>query len=225
MIAVVSCTYHLPEPTELQLFPDEERFLKKVRKHFLNPNEPWHRLFGERFLQQLRRKLDEGDVSLVGEAYDKAVAVLDVGLCYAEEQPLYLRVLEEVERDGVTVLREAYHLIARQGYKVVAHGGKVRTVYFMGKSACDSYFTLFKEAWSTTRARALARQYVDRDSGAVVRPLRREWFSPENWAVCPNPHQQARGPGGGPRHHRRRPGRLPADIEDWLEQADQAGDE
>jgi hypothetical protein len=56
---------------------------------------------------------------------------------------------------------EGYFLLAEPGFKVVAHGGVVRTAYFIAKTPGDSAFTLFRQAWKAIKARALTRQYVD----------------------------------------------------------------
>jgi hypothetical protein len=194
VIALETRSYRLPAEVSLRIFPDQDRFLVKVRKHFLNPNEPWVRLFGAAFLQQLGRKLNAADVSLVAEAYRKAVEIIDEGVRFAEQQPLYLRIEEEIEQGGRTSRRQVLYLLGRYGFKIVAHGGKIRSAYFMTKSPRDSYFTLFKEAWGALRARALARRYFDSESDQAIVNVGVEFYNRQTWTDCPNPHRKPRRP-------------------------------
>lgn len=108
---------------------------------------------------------------------------------------------------------DGYLLLAESGFKVVAQSVIVRTANFLAKTPGDSAFTLFREAWKAIKARALMRQYVDHKAGRTVLHRRVEWFSPENWARCPNPHRKPRmSP---------QPGKpLPPEVEYWLQRVD-----
>lgn len=214
MIAIQTRSYELPSTTALAFFKDEEQFARKVRDHFLNPCEPWSRLLGVHFLRQVGQKLAAGEVSVLEEAYERAVPVLDGGIGFAAELPLFVHYQAEVAYGGRKMSRhQGYLLLAEAGFKVVAHGGTVRTAYFLTKTPGDSYFTLFKEAWRAIKARALTRQYVDHKGGRTVLHQQVEWYSPENWAHCPNPHRKPRSA--------IRPARpLSPDVEHWLAQVE-----
>jgi hypothetical protein len=211
MIAIKTRSYELPSATALAFFKDEEHFARKVRDHFLNPGEPWSRLLGVHFLRQLGQKLSAGEVSVLEEAYERALPVLDGGIRFAAGLPLFVRYEAEVAYgEGKMSRHEGYFLLAEAGFKVVAHGGIVRTAYFLTKTPGDSSFTLFKEAWRAIKARALMRQYVDHKAGRTVRHLRVEWFNTENWAHCPNPHRN-------PRSSARPAKPLSPEVEYWLQ--------
>src|SRR5262249_23093190 len=182
MITIQTRTYELPTATTLAFFRDEEHFARKVRDHFLNPGEPWSRLLGVHFLRQLGQKLSAGEVSVLEAAYERALPVLDSGIGFAAALPLFVRYqAESTYGEGKMSRHEGYFLLAEAGFKVVAHGGIVRTAYFLTKTPGDSSFTLFKEAWRAIKARALTRQYVDHKAGRTVLQRQVEWFSPENW--------------------------------------------
>jgi hypothetical protein len=212
MITIQTRSYELPAATSLAFFKDEEHFARKVRDHFLNPGEPWSRLLGVHFLRQVGQKLAAGEVSVLEEAYGRTVPVLDGGIGFAAALPLFVRYRAELDYgEGKMSRHQGYFLLAEAGFKVVAHGGTVRTAYFLTKTPGDSYFTLFKEAWRAIKARALTRQYVDHKGGRTVLHRRVEWFSPENWAHCPNPYRK-------PRSSARPAKPLPPEVEYWLEQ-------
>jgi hypothetical protein len=212
MISIQTRSYQLPKATPLAFFKDEEQFARKVRDHFLNPGEPWSRLLGVHFLRQLGQKLTAGEVSVLEEAYERTLPVLDSGIDFAAVLPLFVRFQAEfVFGEGKMNCHQGFFLLAEAGFKLVAHGGIVRTAYFLTKTPGDSYFTLFREAWRAIKARALTRQYVDHKGGRTVRHRSVEWFSPENWAHCPNPHRKPKS------------SVLPAkplspEVEYWLEQ-------
>jgi hypothetical protein len=211
MITIQTRTYQLPTATNLAFFRDEEHFAQKVRDHFLNPSEPWSRLLGVHFLRQLGQKLASREVSVLEAAYDRALPVLDGGISFAAALPLFVRYqAESAYGEGKMHRHEGYFLLAEAGFKVVAHGGIVRTAYFLSKTPGDSAFTLFREGWKAIKARALTRQYVDVKGGRTVLHRRVEWFSPENWARCPNPHRK-------PRTAPRPAKPLPPDVEYWLQ--------
>lgn len=216
MITIQTRSYQIPTTTTLAFFRDQEHFVRKVRDHFLNPGEPWSRLLGVHFLRQLSQKLAAGEVSVLEAAYDRVLPVLDGGIGFAAALPLFIRYLAESDYgDGHMRRHEGYFFLAEAGFKVVAHGGIVRTAYFLAKTPGDSAFTLFRKAWKAIKARALRPQYVDHRAGRTVRHLRVEWFSPENWARCPNPHRKPRT---SPR-----PGRpLPPEVEYWLQRVDES---
>jgi hypothetical protein len=216
MINIQSRTYPLPTATDLFFFRDEEHFARKVRDHFLNPNEPWSRLLGVRFLRRLGQKLACNDVSALEAAYERALPVLDRGIAFAAALPLFVRYQAElVYRDGTTHRQEGYFFVAEPGFRVVAHGGTVCTAYFLAKTPADSAFTLFRQAWKAIKARTLRRQYVDAKWNRIIRYHRVEWFSPENWERCPNPHRK---PAVGPRPAES----LPPDVHYWLQQVEES---
>lgn len=214
MIRIQSRSYDLPTTTTLAFFREEAHFARKVRDHFLNPIEPWSRLLGVNFLRQLGQKLAAGEVSVLQAAYDRVLPALDEGIGFAAALPLFVRYQAESDYGDRNMRRdEGYFLLAEAGFKVVAHGGIVRTAYFLAKTPEDSAFTLFREAWKAIKARALRRQYVDHKAGWTVLHRRVEWFSPENWARCPNPHRK-------PRTSPRQGEPLPPDVEYWLQRVD-----
>lgn len=212
MITIQTKSYELPSPTKFTFFKGDEHFARKVHDHFLNPCEPWSRLLGVNFLRRVGQKLGGGEVSILEEVYDKALPVLDGAIRFAASLPVFVHYEADSDYGGRgKSCYEGYYLLAEAGFKIVAHGGVVRTAYFLAKTPGDSYFTLFKEAWRAIKARALTRQYVDHKGGRVVAHRRVEWFSPENWARCPNPHRK-------PRMSARPAKPLSPEIEFWLEQ-------
>lgn len=52
MVNVQNRIYSLPDGRQIQVvfFGDEEHFRHTLTDHFLNPQEPWERLFGAKFL-------------------------------------------------------------------------------------------------------------------------------------------------------------------------------
>lgn len=89
MITIQTRSYDLPTATTLAFFRDEEHFVRKVRDHFLNPDEPWSRLLGVHFLRQLGQKLAVGEVSVLKAAYDRTLPMLDRGIGFAAALPLF----------------------------------------------------------------------------------------------------------------------------------------
>jgi hypothetical protein len=212
MITIQTRSYELPSATSLAFFKDESHFARKVRDHFLNPGEPWSRLLGVHFLRQLGQKLAAGEVSVLEEAYERSLPVLDQGIGFAAALPLYVRFqAESAYGEGKMSCHQGYYLLAEAGFKLVAQGGIIRTAYFLTKTPEDSYFTLFKEAWRAIKARALTQKYIDYKGGRTVLHRRVDWFSPENWARCPNPHRK-------PQTSVRPVKPLSPEVEFWLEQ-------
>lgn len=214
MITIETRSYELPSRTELAFFKDENHFKLKVCDHFLNPAEPWSRLLGVKFLRRVRQKLAAGEVSVLEQVYADAIPVLDEGVQFAVDLPLFVRFEAEFSfGGGRNSTHEGWYMLAKAGFKVVAHGGIVRTAYFVSKTPGDSYFTLFKEAWRSIKARALTKQYTDHKGGRTVRHKQVEWFNTDNWTRCPNPHKKP------PSSARKKA--LPPEIERWLEDVDQ----
>jgi hypothetical protein len=91
MITIQTRSYQLPTTTTLAFFQDQEHFERKVRDHFLSTNEPWSRLLGVHFLRQLSQKLATGEVSVLEDAYERTLPVLDEGIGFAAAPPLYVR--------------------------------------------------------------------------------------------------------------------------------------
>lgn len=212
MFTIQTRSYELPTTTSLAFFKDEEQFARKVRDHFLNADEPWSRLLGVHFLRQLGQKFTAGEVSVLDEAYERIVPILDAGVGSAEALPLFVRFqAESVFGDGKMKCHQGFYLLAEAGFKLVAHDGVIRTAYFLTKTPGDSYFTLFREAWRAIKARALRRQYVDHKGGRTVLHRHVEWFSLENWTCCPNPHRK-------PHSSTRSRKPLSPEVENWLEQ-------
>jgi hypothetical protein len=191
------------------MFRDEEHFVSKLRKHYLNPSEPWGRLFGVNFLRQVGQKLREQDVSLVAEAYAQAVEIIDAGVLFAAQQPIFMCVKETVAQQWRLQYRWCYYLLAEAGFKIVAHGGILRSAYFLSKNPQESKYTLFKEAWSAMRLRAMTPRMLEGPAGVEKQQPEVRWFSRQNWTTCPNPHAAPR---------RTRPPRTkPPGIDEWLD--------
>lgn len=197
--APVQQTYEIPTPTILRMFQNLEQFEVKLRKHVLSPGEPWARLFGVQFLRQIGQKLKAGDVSGVAEAYPVVAEVVARGVGFAAGCPVYVRVREAAS--GPHPERVTYFFVAEPGFKVVAHGGAVRTAFFLGKHPRESKYTLFQEAWRSIRVRALARPVRGAPPQAEA-----TLFSPRNWDRCPNPHPRPTRP-------------MRPQVRDWLDRA------
>lgn len=212
MITLQTRQYKLPRAMAIQFFRSAEHFALKVRKHFLCPQEPWHRLFGADFLKSAGKNWSAQSVTVVAEAYAKAVDILDGAIRFAEHLPLYVRARQEFEfrRRGYPSQQRVFYFLDRSGFKTVAFRGVLRTAYFCCKTANDSAYTLFREAWASLRARALSKQYVSDHPRGLVHNHHVDLFSQENWKTCPNPHPSDRPP---------RPSRaLPEDVALWLDE-------
>jgi hypothetical protein len=198
----------LPGDVEVRYFTSPGQFAEKLRKHFLNPDEPWGRVLGVEFLRRLGRKLKAGDVSGLEEAYGQVVAALDEGVRFAEGCPLYLVVDERVAPPcGGSFPRRVHYLLADRGFRVIVHGHHVRTAFFSSKTPSDSNYTLFREAWRALKARGLAPGHTDEETGSRATHDRVEWHSEVTWANCPAP------PGRGPAE-----GKLPPEVRAWLDE-------
>lgn len=211
MLSMITRQYPLPEQSELRFFRDEEHFLEKVKKHFLNPNEPWSRLFGARFLRQFGKELRAGNVSNLEAVYAKAVDVLDHGIKYAVKKPLFLSMRQQItDMNGSTFTRSTMHFLSDKGFRVVAHGGVVRTAWFGSTTPTDSYYTLFRESWRALRSTASKASYLDRDQAHTVKNLEVSWHNDAHWRRCPNPYDR-------PRLHTRS-GKIPPRVAEWLDE-------
>ena len=186
MFELITLRYRLPSEQDVRFFASPDHFLRKVRKHFLDPSEPWGRLLGAHFLGRLGRKLKAGDVSEVETAYRRVVEVLDEAIQFAERCPLYLVVSERITRAaGGEFSRQVHYLVSDRGLRVIVHGRCARTAYFCSKTPSDSYSTLFREAWMATKARGLCHQYREKATGNLAFQDMVEWYSRESWAKCP----------------------------------------
>ena len=220
MFELTTLRYHLPTEQEVRFFASPDHFLRKVRKHFLNPDEPWSRLLGVHFLGTLGRKLRVGDVSELEAAYRTVVDVLDEGIQFSGRCPLYLVVSERVAPpEGGEFSRQVHYLLSDRGFRVIIHGRCVRTAFFSSKTPSDSNFTLFREGWLAMKSRGLCRQYTDKLTGDHITQDEVEWYSRETWAKCPTlsrtrttslPDQPVDDETSGM-------GILPAGILDWLD--------
>ncbi|HNO77969.1 MAG TPA: hypothetical protein PKN33_07895 [Phycisphaerae bacterium] len=179
-------------PTTIAFFKSKEQFLSKLRKHICNPEEPWERLLGRKFVRKLRQNLDGMAVCTLGDVYLKVVSVLDDGIQFASQAPLYIK-YEEVStskttRSSTSVLL----LLAPKGYVMPAHNDIVRTAYFPSKDLNASWFTLFREAWKDIKQKLSFRERHDSASGARKQQINVAFYSEENWRSCPRTHNSGR---------------------------------
>ena len=205
-------TYDLPRPTTLRLFRNLETFRKKAEDHLLCATEPWHRLLGVKFLRKVGKKLTEDSVSTIRELYDRMVPLVDDGIRFSSEVPVYVEFRAKWRRfDGHEEVCNGFYFLSEFGFIVVARSGIVRTAYFPSKHSNESYFTLFNEAWRAIRIRAAHKQYIDSKGGRKVEHLHVNRVNEKNWKKCPNPHKK-------PRRERCQ---VPPDAEAWLNDVDQ----
>lgn len=211
MLADFRQVFHLPEPISLGFFTSPEHFERKLRKHFLNVNEPWSRLLGVKFLHQVGQKLAADDVSMLGEAYRQVVSVLDEGVRFSADCPLFLAVRQTLTvRGSLPRKLRCLFLLAKPGFRIVAHSGFIQTAYFQTKSRNDSYFTLFRESWGSLRASGLLRRIELTDR--TYERLDVKWHNEDTWSKCPNPHPERRSA--------KRSQRLPPAVQAWLTEID-----
>src|SRR5690349_6863082 len=94
-MATTTRDYRLPDRTRLTLFPNLAHFARHLQEHFLSAEEPWQRLPGGQFLRELSQKRGAGTVSLLDReletVYARMVEMLDAGMRFAEEKPLFVR--------------------------------------------------------------------------------------------------------------------------------------
>ncbi len=180
-------------PLKIAFFRDEAGFRHSLTDHFLSPNEPWERVLGVHFLRSLRQKIDSDDVSVIGEAYARSLPVLDDGIRFSIDLPVYVEFEQERLRFGATAAYKThgFYFLSNHGFLIVVREGIVRTAMYplggkgaKGKGANVSKWTLFREAWKYVKDRNRPN-YVDPKDGENVRHLKFVKVSPDNWERCP----------------------------------------
>ena len=183
--------FQLPNAVSLQIFPTSEKFLRIIRKRFLS-REPWERKFGVKFLAKIRKKFETGDVFTseeLQEFYQQTVDLVLKNMQFAESLPLFLRVQQAMlfDQRPMAVL----YLLGRDGFRIVAYAGIIRTIFYASGDKNCSYYTLFNDGWRAIRVRGLLLRH--QNHGDKLERPKCEWHSPSNWSRCPNPHARVRG--------------------------------
>lgn len=206
MISFQKRIYNFPEPVEIWFFKNAPKFLHTVQDHFLNSEEFWgHLLGGDSFIEKIRsglssnflkipsQKWTEQEVSLLEEVYEKAFPVLEQGMKFSSELPLYILYQAEVlyEESGETRAESGILCLSRWGFIVVVVGDVVRTTYFRSTHRRESnsldYSTVFNEAWRYLRDKTSQPQYRDAKGRRTVTYTLVKKHSPANWILPPNP--------------------------------------
>lgn len=159
--------------------------------HFFNPNEPWDRIYGRKTLDAARKKWEDSRV-IDCEFYTTAASTLEKAICWAVERPLYVWAKQRINE---SYMRESLFCVCEEGFVLVADERTLYTAYFPAAfSKNPSRHQLFASAWKDVRRKLLVREYPDNKHGKRVENVEREWISPRNWEVCPNPHRVAKKP-------------------------------
>lgn len=194
MVTIQRRTYSLADGRQIEIafFGDEDRFRHTLTDHFLNASEPWERLLGAKFLRSARQKVDAGSVSIMGEAYDLVVPVLDAGIVFSIELPVYVEFRQERQPDsGLRInVSDGFYFLSEAGFLMVVRedrfwGLLLRTAWFeVGpKGPNQSKATLFRNAWQYVKKRS--KGYRDSKGGEDVRHIQIVQVSPQNWERCP----------------------------------------
>ena len=221
MISFERRTYRIPEPTEIWFFDRERAFLRHVQDHFLNPDEFWgHLLGGERFLRELERTLgsefllqagqkwNPEEVSMLREIYRQVFPILDDGMAFSSELPLYVWFRRKVQDVGgtETKIEEGFHFLSRWGFVVVVKERVVRSAYFqrtrLGGAEKGDYANVFREAWEGIRDKFNRKRYFDSKYQRHVEYVEKKMVSPGNWILPPDPRPDPRSAVGRPQRER-----------------------
>lgn len=185
--------YELPHDAKLKFFNDPAHFAQHARDHFLSPREPWHRLLGAQRVRRIAAVDLKQDHLALQELYDHVVPIVDEGVQFSIRLPVYVIFSSNVETyTGREFSISGFYFIAEAGFKVIANGGVIRSVYFCNKTENDSKHTLFHQAWRTTKIRMLKEKTLDTKHKRYDSPQSVEFVNEENWRNCPNPHESAR---------------------------------
>lgn len=135
--------------------------------------------------------MGSGDVSILGEAYDETVPVLDAGIAYSIGVPVYVEFRQERQLASGLPAKESegFYFLSESGFLIVvredrSRGLLLRTAWFeVGpKGPKQSKATLFRNAWQYVKKRS---SYRDTKGGENVRHVQVTKVSPQNWERCP----------------------------------------
>ena len=189
MIPMQTCQARLPQQMTVKIFPTWGQFLLKLEKHILSDREPWERVFGAKILRQMGKKLPLDDVSAQEDLYQRTVEIVEEGIRFAESEPLFLRVKQRVETDsGKQFYLGTVYLLSKKGFRIVIHGGAVRTMYFVNFHPNESNHALFHRTWRAIKVKGMKTKYRDHETSSTIYQSRVRWFSTANWQKCPNPY-------------------------------------
>jgi hypothetical protein len=183
-------SYTLPDSGldhDFVFFNGLDQFRHTARDHFVSENEPWHRIL--HFSPKVCQKTNPLDGINLEELYSAAVSVLDEGIRFSVEYPIYVRIIGSRRRTGSPVQSmDSLNFLSDKGFVVIVRDGIVRTAYFVNESAKPnpSASFLFERGWYDIRVRALKDRYGDSKSGEEVEHRRRIFYTPENWVSCPS---------------------------------------
>ncbi|MGH7134536.1 MAG: hypothetical protein ACREHD_02285, partial [Pirellulales bacterium] len=195
MLTIQRRKYSLADGRQVDIafFRDASRFRHTLTDHVLNPNEPWHRLLKVKFLNDVRQKMDAGDVSVLEGAYDRCVAVFDEGIVFSIGLPVYVEFCQERRpmTGSSAYVSKGFYFLSSAGFLMVVRddptaGFLVRTARFNTgfKGPNQSKATLFHNAWQYIKKHSHS-SYPDTKDGEDVRHLSAVMVSPQNWDRCP----------------------------------------
>src|SRR5437764_1230534 len=137
----------LPDRTRLQFFRNLRAFRAHAEKHFLSSNELWSEVLGDSFPRDDPDRWDERTVRMV---YEQVVKVLDAGILFAQDRPLFVRFTEWrcPMNGGPSRQNAGIYLLAEPGYVMVVEADIVKTAFFCGKHRHDPSFVRFEAGWN-----------------------------------------------------------------------------
>lgn len=194
--SIKTCTYQLPNghDVDIQFFADAKKFHHVLTDHLLweekiktKGGEPWERPLSRKFLSKLRKEIGSDPVSSIApsvltEAYRQVVKVLDEGITFSINFPVYIAFQREQRGnfDG-SVYTEGYYFLSWDGIVIVVRNGIVRTAHFRSNTFKSkvSRQELVRQAWEFLKnPRSVIR---DTKGGGEYCYVEYKHISAENW--------------------------------------------
>lgn len=192
-------TYQLADGHEItiQFFANAERFKHLLRDHLLGvdegaktPAEPWERPLSRRFLKKLCQELpsvtvSSREASILAEAYREVIPVLDEGIAFSIQFPIYVAFQQERKRlrESESYRTDGYYFLTWDGYLIVVRDSVVRTAYFRCATIkpVGGRRELVYEAWKYLKN--LGNSWTtDVKGGEHYKHAGLKHVSPENWS-------------------------------------------
>lgn len=186
-----------------QFFTSPVSFVEHLYKHILTDGgertlwgrlfplseEPWKTLSRKRAPFLARQEMPIDDVTTneaAKEAYARVVELIDKGICFSEEKPVYLMIDEELTKPlGGVSHWQTYHFLSPDGFVIRGRQSTIRTIFFPAANGNESRWTVFARGLENMihcglRAEKRTRWY-NKDENAWVRGVSVKWVVRENF--------------------------------------------
>jgi hypothetical protein len=145
-----SCVFNIPLPTELRFFDKQKSFHYHAKEHFTK--YPFHRLIDQVkpiLVHSLCQQMPNPPVSLLQEFYDMVFPILERGVSFAVNTPVYIRYNNAlvILNEGRVYRESGFYFLAKEGFHIGAHTGAVRTAFFTLCTPGWSDWSRFRDAW------------------------------------------------------------------------------